>query len=115
MSNKNTMRLRRATNKAGKAGQTEYAESLPTHAYHNYDSGIFAVRRVPTGKANKDGVVSSNPRRNTQERVLRNAGGGSITSHESIDKSAPVIHKNHAYMHKDEKENNNYFQPKTVR
>ena len=113
--NKNVKRFKVALRKAGKSGQSEYTESLPTHGYHSNDT--FAVRRVPTAKRGKDGIVSSNPRRNTCMKVLHNEGEGnrSLTVHEPLNKNDFVIHKNHNYMAKDEKENNNYVQPKNVR
>lgn len=113
--NKNTSRLRRAAHVARKAGQAELAIEMPAGGYHNYDAGIFATRRVPLARRGKDGVVSANPHRNTQMRVLQNEGGGSITSHEPINKSVPVWFKNHGYLANDERERNQYRQHSNVR
>jgi hypothetical protein len=56
-------------------------------------------------------VISQNPRRNMEMRVLRNTDGSaaySATVHVPIVKERDVRHKNHGYLLKDEYENNQY-------
>jgi hypothetical protein len=110
MSNKNTKQLRRDARKAGKSGQSEYSIKLPTHGYHS--DATMSVRTVPTARRGKDGVVSSNALRNTQQKVLQNGGGAnsSLTVHEPINKSIPVIYKGHSYLVEDEHGNCQYKQ-----
>lgn len=113
--NKNTKRLRVEVRKAGKSGQDNYSVKMPTHGYHSSDSGQFAERSVPTARRGASGVVSVNESRNTQMRVLQNADGGTLTSHEPINKSVPVRHKGHGYLIQDEHKNNQYRQLPSVR
>jgi hypothetical protein len=66
-------------------------------------------------KPNKDGVVSANPRRNMQMKVLRNKGedgkSASLTVHVPMDENRFVTYPNHNYM----AEQNRYKQPATAR
>lgn len=112
--NKNTKRLRRSLRTAAKAGESELAVTVPASGYHNNDKGAWQTRRIPTARLNGEGVNSSSVERNTQQRVLRNTGGGSLTVHEARVSSLPVRHKQHAYLIKNENGENSYRQPKSV-
>ena len=116
MANKNKRRLRIAVRAAGKSGNAEFSTEVPMGGYHNYDKGSFQTLRTPTAVRSKDGVVSSNPARNTQMRELQNHNengyGQSVTVHDSINRNQFVTHKGHGYLVKDERDNNQYRQPK---
>lgn len=99
--NKNTRSIRRQLTAAGHKGQDSITVSVPVPDYHNHDHSQFTQRTIPTARADKSGLVSSNPYRNTCMRVLHNVGvngKASLTVHEALEKGGSVIHKNHNYL-----------------
>lgn len=100
--NKNQKRLRASLRKSG----GELAVEVPAGGYHNSAKGQWQTRRLNISKGG--GVITASPRRNMQQRVLTNTGGGTLTVHEAIDPTSPVSYKNHGYLSDD------YRQPKTV-
>lgn len=113
MANKNQKRIRTQLRKASKAGNSELAIEVPAGGYHNGDKGVFVNRRIPTARADSNGVNSSSPERNMRQVVFKNEGGGegsSITRHVPIHNWKPVTFKNHSYLIRDEHGSNNYRQ-----
>jgi len=118
MSNKNTRRLNESRAAAAKAGESEYAEMVPTSGYHSgSEKGTFAPRRLKTTKG--AGTVSTNRRRNMSMVVSHNEDANgkktTLTEHVPLVRDIPVIYKNKSYLHSDEHKDNQYRQPKYLK
>lgn len=102
MANKNTRSLRKAIQAAGRKGAQEVSIDKPVFNYHNDNKGKFIQVNFPTARANSDGLISANKRRNMAQRVYRNSGGPSggmsVTVHEPALRGEYVKHKNHGYI-----------------
>lgn len=114
MANKNSRLIRKLVRVAGKAGEHAVTFNVPVPDYHNHGKSTFRPITVTTAIRNGDGIVStSGSRRNMQMRILHNSNGdggkSSLTVHEPINGSYPVIHPNHSYMANDPK-GRGYFQ-----
>ncbi len=85
--NKNSRQIRKAVAKASKKKQGPVS---------------YNGRTFHAASPDKNGVVSTNPRRNTQMVISKNTDDKgkqySITSHESINSKVPLVHKNHSYI-----------------
>lgn len=101
MANKQTKEIRKAVKSAGHAGQSSFTYQAPVEDYFNHEGAVMKPRSIPTARVGKDGIVSSNPQRNTCMKVLHNTGvkgKASLTVHEALEKGASVINKNHKYI-----------------
>lgn len=110
--NKSTRKLRQNIAQASRAKQIEVEHKTPVRDYHNKDKVELVTVKFPTAVPNKDGLVSSNPRRNTAMRVYVNTDAKgksfSITRHEPLNEKAPITFKNHGYV-------KGYRQPANIR
>lgn len=106
--NKNTRRIRNEVRKAGKAGDFALTFQVPVQTYHNHPKTTLRPITVTTAIRGAGGVIStSGSRRNMQMRVLHNSDGdsrkASMTVHEPINASIPVMHPNHEYIRNDKR------------
>lgn len=97
--NKNHRQLVQKMRVAKRKGESELMVQVPVFNYHSCSGSSLSWKTFPVTRGS--GVVSKNTRRNTQERVLHNAGGGdnsSFTVHEAISKDRPMRFKSHQYL-----------------
>ena len=98
--NKNTKAIRAAIAKASRSGKLEVTVSVPVPNYHS--NSALVTKKFPCAVPNGAGVISTNPRRNTQMVVSKNVDNHgkafSLTSHEVISEDNHVLYKNHEYL-----------------